>query len=195
MDEFQLLKNNLTQKIPLSDEEFHSISKFFVSKKVKKRKDILRVGEVCKQLVFVTKGVLRSYTIDEFGFEKVVLIALESHWISDLMSFMSGNPSITAIDAIEDSDVLIISKFDLERIYLEVPKMERFFRKLFENAYIAVLDRYTSVVTENAEARYKNLLLTRPDIIHRIPQVYIASYLGVTPETLSRLRKKIMEPN
>lgn len=193
MEPCQLLRKNIAEKVALTDEEFSALRHYFKEVKVKKKKDLLRVGEVCRQLAFVTKGALRSYTIDEQGYEKVVLIALENYWIGDLMSFITGNPSSTAIEAMEDTELLVISNFDLERIYLEVPKMERFFRKLFEKAYINALGRYNSVVSDAAEIRYQNLFVSHPDIMQRIPLIYIASYLGVTPETLSRLRKKAME--
>jgi CRP-like cAMP-binding protein len=184
-----LLLKNISSKVVLSESDMEKIVPFFKSKTIKKKKDLLRNGDVCKELEFVVSGALRCYSVDEKGIEHVLQIALENYWISDLQSFLTNNPSDLTIEAIEDTEVLLISSFDLDRIYLEVPLMERFFRKLFENAYINTLMRLNSSQSESADIRYKKLLSNHPNLLKRIPLLYIASYLGITPESLSRIRK------
>jgi len=191
MTDYRLLKENLEQKIKLSDSEFESITSFFKVKHIKKKKDFLREGEVCRHLIFVNKGVLRPYSIDAKGTEHVVQLALENYWISDLYSFLNAAPSELAIEALEDSEVLTLSYFDLDRMYLEVPIIERFFRKLFERAYSVLIQRLNAAQSEPADIRYKKLLATHPDLIQRVPLMHIASYLGIAPESLSRIRKNL----
>ncbi|MEL7123673.1 MAG: Crp/Fnr family transcriptional regulator [Bacteroidota bacterium] len=191
MQSHQLLRKNLAQKINLTDDEFEIITSFFKSKFIKKKKDFLREGEVCHHLAFVTKGAIRSYSIDMKGIEHVVQIALENYWISDLYSFLNFTPSELTIEAIEDTEVLLISYFDLDRMYLEVPIIERFFRKLFERAYSVTLQRLNADHSEPADVRYRNLIESHPDLIQRVPLMHIASYLGITPETLSRIRRNL----
>jgi CRP-like cAMP-binding protein len=155
-DSFDLLLKNISSKVVLSESDMEKIVPFFKSKTIKKKKDLLRNGDVCKELAFVVSGSLRSYSVDEKGIEHVLQIALDNYWISDLQSFLTNNPSDLTIEAIENTEVLLISSFDLDRIYLEVPLMERFFRKLFENAYINTLMRLNSSQSESADIRYKN---------------------------------------
>lgn len=189
MTSIQLLKKNISEKVAITDTEMELIAKYFRVKSIKKKKDFNRIGEVCKDFAFVCKGFLRSYSIDEKGIEHISRIAFENYWIGDLYSFFTGEPSEYAIEAIEDSELLVISFHDLDRIYLEVPIMERFFRKLFVNAYVSTLHRLNSTVSEPVEVRYKNLLKSHPDLFQRMPLNYIASYLGMTPESVSRIRK------
>lgn len=132
---------------------------------------------------------MRCYSIDDKGIEHISRFAFENNWLADLHSFFVNTPSEYTIETMEDSELLIISNYDLERIYLEVPIMERFFRKLFVKAYIFTLERLNSNVSHSVELRYKKLLQSHPHLFQRIPLTYIASYLGTTPETISRIRK------
>lgn len=187
----QKLRENIEQKVPIQEEEFAQLNQFFHPQWIKKKKDLLRIGEVCKNLAFVNQGILRSYSIDEKGNEHVIQIALENHWIADLYSFLSQQPATLSIEALEDSQVLLISSQDLDRIYLKIPIMERFFRKLVERAYVATLNRLNNNLAKSAEARYLDLVKRHSDIIQRVPLIHIASFLGITPESLSRIRKKL----
>lgn len=186
-----LLKANFEEKIILSNDEMEVLEKLFRPKLIKKKKDLLRIGDVCKDLAFVIKGALRSYSIDDKGIEHVSQLALENHWVADLYSFITQTPSDFAIEAIEDTEVLLISSFDLDNVYLKVPSMERFFRKLFEKAYVFTLRRLNSSQSQPADIRYRKLMDTNPDLLQRVPLIYIASYLGITPESLSRIRKTL----
>ncbi|MCK3685101.1 Crp/Fnr family transcriptional regulator [Maribellus sp. YY47] len=156
----------------------------------KKKKDLLEPNEVCKYIYFVKVGCLRSYYVDAKGIEHIYQIRLNNSWISDLESFFSQRPSKYYIETLEDSELLRISFDRLEQLYREVPAVERYFRILFQKAYINALERLNSTMWESAVDRYNSLLKEHPDVFQRVPLVYIASYLGITPESLSRIRKK-----
>jgi len=158
---------------------------------IKRKKDLLRYGEVCKHINFVVKGCLRSYTVDEKGNEHVTQIRMENNWISDLDSFFSKTPSTSYIEALEDSQLYRISKERLDELFTEVPALERYFCILFQKAYIDTQKRLNSTMREPAMDRYKKFIKKNPELFKRVPLVYIASYLGITPESLSRIRKQM----
>lgn len=157
---------------------------------IKKRKDLLVAGQVCDYLYFVTKGCLRSFYIDSKGTEHIYQIRMDNNWISDLESFSSQRPSKYNIEALEDSQLLRISYQRMEKLYKEIPKLERYFRILFQKAYVNALSRLNATMWETAVDRYNNMLVEHPEVFQRVPLVYIASYLGITPESLSRIRKR-----
>lgn len=191
MDCLSLLRKNIETKVSISSSDFEIITSYFKRQLLKKRKDLLRIGETCDELAFICKGALRSYSIDARGNEHVVQIALEDYWLADLYSYLNNTPSNIAIEAMEDSEILLIKYDDLDKMCVEIPAMERFFRKLVEKAYSATLQRINSVKSMSAEDRYRNLLQKQPKLLQRVPLIYIASYLGMTPESLSRIRKNI----
>jgi CRP-like cAMP-binding protein len=143
--------------------------------------------------VFVEKGALRSYTIDEKGNEHIVQFAIEGWWTSDMYSFITGEPSVYNIDVLEDSELLLLSNPSQEELLQKVPKFEKYQRLLVQAAYIALQRRLVLSLSQTAEEKYTRLLNTYPDIIQRVPQHMVASYLGITPETLSRIRKQISD--
>lgn len=161
-------------------------------KKLRKRQFLVQSEEECKYLAFVDKGILRSYTVDNKGTEHVVQFAFEGSWISDMYGFFTGEPSTFSIDIIENSEVLILTYRNMEKMFVEVPKLERYFRILIQNSYVALQRRLAGTLTLSAEERYMKLLEQSPNIATKIPQHMVASYLGVTPETLSRIRKHML---
>lgn len=187
---FELIRKNLKSKIDISDSEFEIFSNVLKPKIVKKKKDLLRGGEVCKFSAFVNKGCLRSYFIDDKGVEHVAQIALENYWISDLHSLFTQQPGQLCIEAIEDTEVFLLYQADQERLYLDIPIIERFFRKMYAMAYVNTLERVNRSLSEPADVRYVNLIEKHPDLIQRVPLIHIASFLGITPESLSRIRKQ-----
>ena len=189
MTSLQLLKSNISEKIIITDAEMEMIAKYFREKVIRKKKDFNRLGDVCKDLAFVCKGSMRCYSIDDKGIEHISRFAFENYWLADLHSFFTNTASVYTIEAMEDTEILVISNVDLDRIHLEVPIMERFFRKLFVNAYTFTLERLNNNVSQSTEVRYNNLLKSHPHLFQRIPLTYIASYLGTTPETVSRIRR------
>ncbi|MCY1719004.1 Crp/Fnr family transcriptional regulator [Prolixibacteraceae bacterium Z1-6] len=174
----------------ISEDDETIILSAFETTSIKRKKDLLVTGDVCQYLYFITSGCLRSYYVDEKGVEHIYQIRMDNNWISDLESFFSQRPSKYYIEALEDSQLLRISTERLEQLYTQVPKLERYFRILFQKAYINALERLNATMWESAVDRYNNMLKEHPDMFQRVPLVYIASYLGITPESLSRIRKK-----
>jgi CRP-like cAMP-binding protein len=139
----------------------------------------------------VNKGCLRCYSVDSSGKEHVVQFAIEEWWISDLYSFFTNEPSTFNIDALEDSELLLLEQNSYERLLQEIPAFERLFRKLFENRLIANERRINATLSDSAEERYLSFLKNYPSIAQRVPLTQIASYLGITPESLSRIRAEL----
>lgn len=174
----------------ISEEEESIILGAFETVSIKKKKDLLEEGTICKYLYFITKGCLRSFYVDSKGVEHIYQIRMENGWISDLESFFTQTPAKYTIEALEDSEMLRISFDRMEKLYEEVPKLERYFRILFQKAYINTLKRLNASMWDTALERYNEMLKEQPDMFQRVPLVYIASYLGITPESLSRIRKQ-----
>lgn len=189
---FQLLRTHIEKRVVLTDEEFATIFRFFVPKKLRKKQFILNEGEVCKHISFVNSGCLRQYTIDNKGAEHIIQFAIEDWWVSDLHSFLSGKPAIDNIDALEDSEVLLLEKSARDNLLNSCPKMEKFFRILIEANHVATNQRISDSLSTSAEERYLNFIKTYPKIFEQVPQNQIASYLGITPQSLSRIRKELV---
>jgi len=190
---FQLLRTHIEKRVNLTDEEFVTIFKFFVSKKLRKKQFLLNEGEVCKHISFVNSGCLRQYTIDNKGVEHIIQFAIEDWWVSDLHSFLSGKPATDNIDALLDSEVLLLEKSARDELLNSCPKMEKFFRILIEANHVATNQRISDSLSTTAEERYLNFIKTYPKIFEQVPQNQIASYLGITPQSLSRIRKELSQ--
>ncbi|MEO5783285.1 MAG: Crp/Fnr family transcriptional regulator [Ginsengibacter sp.] len=186
-----LILKNISKHITLDKKE----EEFFISilhfKKLKRKEFLLKAGEVCKTENFVTKGCLRTYTIDENGFEHILMFAIEDWWTGDLYSFPSQKPSNHFIDALEDTELLQISKPNLEKLFEQVPKFERFYRIIFQNALIVQHERINQNLSFTAEQRYLHFIKKYPEVEQRISQKHVATFLGITPVFLSMLRKKL----
>ena len=189
---FEVLFSKVEEKISLNEAEKEICKSLFTPKKIRKRQYILQQDDICKNLIFVEKGLLRSYSVDEKGNEHILQFAPEGWWIADLFSFFTGESSAYNIDAIEDSELLLITNPAIEQLYERVPKFERYFRILTQNNMVAMQKRLTSELSSSAEEKYLKLISAYPNIVARVPQHMIASFLGLTPETLSRIRKKIV---
>lgn len=188
---YELFFRKLNEKVSLTVEEQEIIKGYLTPKKLRKKQYLLQEGDICKSIAFVTKGALREYTVDEKGNEHILQFALEGWVISDLYSFLTGEPATYNIDALEDSELLLITKTAEEQIIKRVPKYETFTRMQLTGAYLAMQKRVTSFISLPIEERYLYFTKLYPDIVQRVPQHMIASYMGLTPETLSRVRKKI----
>ena len=186
-----VLFSHIADKVSLTEADQEAISGYFVAKKLRKRQYLLQEGEVCKYLTFVAKGLLRTYNVDEKGDEHMSIFGWEGWWVSDFNSFLSGEPAVFNIDAIEESEVLMISLANYEALTLAVPIMDRYFRILYQNSLVTKERRLMSSISHSAEEKYVALLESNPQIIERIPQNLIASYLGIAPETLSRIKKQL----
>lgn len=188
---FEYLNQKIYETIDISDEEFEYAKSLFIPKKLRKKRFILQDGEPCIYTTFVEKGLLRSYRIDEKGNEHILQFGMQGWWTADLYSFLTGEVSEYNIEALEDSELLLITKPSWDQLLNEVPAFERYFRVLIQNNLIATQKRLMGTMTTTAEERYTKLLQDFPNISNRVPQHMIASYIGVTRETLSRLRGHI----
>jgi CRP-like cAMP-binding protein len=187
---YDLILSNISRHIHLTSDEQQLFVSRLKQRKLRKRQYLLQAGDVSKYENFVVKGLLRAYTVDDKGQEHVVMFAMEGWWISDLYSFLTDNPATQHIDALEDSEVLSIERPDLERLYIEIPKFDRFFRILFQNAFVSHQQRILAGISQTAEQQYFAFIQKYPGLEQRIPQHQIASFLGVTPETISRIRRR-----
>jgi CRP-like cAMP-binding protein len=187
---YELLIKNLTRYGPLDDPEIRLVQSRFSIKRFRKHQFILQEGDVARYETFIVKGLTRTYEIDEKGQEHIIQFGLEDWWIGDLYSFLTQTPSHFNIDCLEDTGVLRITKEQLEQLYLEVPKLERHFRILIQNAFISSTKRISSSLRLSAAERYSQFVRTYPEIERRVPNHQIASFLGITPQSLSRIRGK-----
>ncbi len=188
---YDLFFENFHKKAPLTGAEQEIIKKFLTPKKLRKKQYLLQEGDVCKSIAFVEKGALKAYSVDESGDESIIQFALEGWTISDLYSFLTGEPATYNIEALEDSELVLISKPAHEELLKTMPAYETYTRMQITGAYLAMQKRLTSVLSLSPEERYTNLTALYPDIVQRVPQHMIASYMGLKPETLSRVRKRI----
>jgi len=183
--------NHFNQKVPVTQEEWELIQDFLTLKKLRKRQYLLQEGDVCKLIAFVEKGALRLYNVSENGTEHIVHFAVEGQFMTDLYSTFTREPSIYNIDAIEDSELVLITRTASDELRNLSPKYQEFVFLETSEAYIQLAKRMTSVISLSLEQRYQELIDNYPDIVQRVPQHMIASYMGLTPETLSRIRKRI----
>lgn len=186
-----VLFSHIEEKVALTDKDRAEIITFFTPKKLRKRQYLLQAGDVCRHLAFVAKGLLRTYNVDDKGDEHMSVFGWEGWWISDFNSFLSGEPALFNIDAIEDSELFMISRADYDALTLAVPIMDRYFRLLYQNSLVTKERRLMSSITHSAEEKYLLLAESNPQIIERLPQNLIASYLGIAPETLSRIKRNL----
>lgn len=186
-----ILYKNIKEKVDISEQDFEQFSILTETLNISKNEFLVHEGDVAKYMAFVNSGALYSYSIDEKGNKHVVQIALESYWISDLFSFLSQEVSAFNVQAIESSEIILLSKSNFEKACSTIPAFERFFRILIQNAYVGSQRRVSRIYGNSAEERYKQLIKSNPKMIQNIPQHYIASYLGIKPQSLSRIRKDL----
>lgn len=180
--------------LPLGAEEVSFLESVIKERKVRRRQFILQEGDVCKVNSFVVEGCLKMYMVDENGKEHNLQFAVENWWIGDISSFHSEQPSKLYIEAIENSVVLQIKKEDQLKLFVDFPKFNRIFRVFTENALISFQRRVLQNISSTAEERYLDFRERHPYFFNRISNVQIASYLGVTPEFLSTIRKRLAKP-
>lgn len=186
-----LLRSNILKRVALTDDELDRCVEFFSPKKIRKHQYLLQEGEVARHFAFVTNGCLRAYTIGTRGEEHIVQFAIADWWISDMHSFLTGAPATYNIDALHDTDALLLEKTARDRLFGVVPKMERFFRLLQEGHFNAMHRRISDTLSASAEERYLRFVETYPALVEMVPLRQIASYLGITPQSLSRIRKEL----
>jgi len=190
---FDLLRQHIENRTHLTEDEFDIVKNYFVPRKLRKKQFLLNEGEVCRYIGFVNSGCMREYTIDSRGNEHIIQFAIEDWWVSDLNSFLSGEPAEYNIDALQDSEILLLEKSARDKLLDECPKMERFFRILIESNHVANHRRITDSLSTSAEEKYLKFIKTYPKLFELVSQNQIASYLGITPQSLSRIRKELSQ--
>lgn len=192
-DEFyQPILKNVSRFITLTDDERDYFCSLLAPKTYKRKSFVLQAGQVCRHEYFVNKGCLKTSYTDDAGNEHVAMFGIEDWWAGDLYSVFTGQPSLYDIEALEDTEVLEIHKDDLEKLYERVPKFERFFRILLQNAYVVQQYRIIQNLSFTAEQRYAEFLKKYPGLEQRLPQKQIAAFLGITPEFMSKMKKRML---
>ena len=190
---YELFFEKIEEKIKLTSAQEDIIKQYLIPKKIRKNQYLLQEGDVAKYAAFVEKGALRAYSVGDRGTEHIIQFAFEGWTISDMYSFMTGDPATYNIDALEDSELVLISKAAQDEILKQIPAYEVYTRLQVTGAYMAMQKRLTSMLSLSLEERYINLTKLYPSLMQRVPQRMIASYMGLTPETLSRVRRKIKD--
>ena len=190
-ERFARIIGNLTRCTSLPFEQQQRFLAALEVKQVPKKLQLLRAGDVCDIEAYVNKGCMRSYFLDEQGHEVTLQFATEDWWVSDIVSFSEGTPSRMFIEALEDSELLCIHRERKEQLYRDIPGLERVFRMMLQRNLGALQDRLFATMALPAEDRYTAFLKRFPGLPNRVPQHMIASYLGITPEFLSKLRGRV----
>jgi len=185
--EYGLLLQNIAKHIQLSEEDKNYLLSLLQYKKLRRKSFLRQEGDITKAAVFVTSGLLRMYSIDKNGFEHILQFAPPGWWIGDIKSYITQQPGSLYIDALEDSEVLLLEKKHLDNLYEKVPAFERFFRILAENALATYQQRLIDNLSLPAIDRYNNFCRLYPSLIECLPQKQVAAYIGVTPEFLSKM--------
>ncbi|TAE32228.1 MAG: Crp/Fnr family transcriptional regulator [Cytophagales bacterium] len=189
---FDSLKTYCQNVVPLTGDELKLIDTFFEQKAVKRKDLLLQNGKVCNFIGFIANGTIRHFHVKE-GVERTCDISFENAWVTDFQSFTQNTPGIMNLQAVEDTTVLIIKKDSLYKLYTECAKYETFGRVMAEQVAQRATEIAMSLSSEKPEERFQNLLKRQPDLFQRVPQKYIANFLGISPESLSRIRSRILK--
>ena len=187
---FDALIKSLRNYVEISDEEIDTLISKLEVRKVKKKQWLVTPGEYCKSEHFISKGVFRAYCVDDNGHEHITKLSMEGWWITDISSFISGEPATQYVEALEDGEVILFRKQILEELYQEIPELNKYFRLLYQLALCNNQQRIFRTISNTADKHYYHFIEQFPGIEQRVPQYMIASYLGITPEFLSKIKRK-----
>ncbi|NEU10138.1 Crp/Fnr family transcriptional regulator [Flavihumibacter sp. R14] len=190
---FSEIDRHISRCTPVSDEELQIFNSRLKHMSVKKKTMLLRQGEVCRFEAYIVKGCVKKYYIDQNGDQVILQFAVEDWWISDIGSFSEQRPSNLFIETLEDTELLTVDFESKEKLFREIPKLERAFRIMVQRAYSVLESRFYATVSHSAESRYQEFLKRYPSLPQRVPQQQIASYLGITPESLSRIKTQMLK--
>jgi len=188
---YESLRAYFESKLSISEAQFAVVAQALTPKSVRKNELVVWQGEVERRGAFVVKGCLRSYVVDKKEKEHILQFAPENWWISDQYSMLRGLPAMFSIDAVEDSEVLLFGPDFFPLLQTIGPEFQAFFHTLLQNSVASMLRRLISTLSATAEERYLEFLQMYPTLVQRLPQRMIAAYLGITPESLSRVRKEL----
>ncbi|MCL6267767.1 Crp/Fnr family transcriptional regulator [Flagellimonas myxillae] len=189
-NQIDLLINHINYHIELSQYDIGKISEVIEFKELKKKDFLISPGDRSNTMNFIVQGCMRSFYLDENAQEHTLQLGIEEWWINDLYSYLSRKESRMYVQALEQTKLILLPRLKLEKLYFEVPEVSHFFRMKFQNAYVSMQERIINSMSDEAYERYTDFIKTYRDIEQRVPQYIIASYLGITPEFLSHLRKK-----
>ncbi|HVS91550.1 MAG TPA: Crp/Fnr family transcriptional regulator [Mucilaginibacter sp.] len=181
-----------TKQAGLSEEEFNLLLSHFKREYIPRKYFYLKAGQVCNQKAYINKGSARIYTLDENGSEHIIFFAFEDWWLGDLESYHTQQPGKLYIQAMEDCELLCISKTDFDQLQFQIPALKDWDVAKKAKSHFATIKRLMDVKTFSSEERYLQLLEKHPQIFQRIPLQYIASYLDIEPPSLSRMRKRLL---
>jgi CRP-like cAMP-binding protein len=187
-----IFKKHIEKFAQVSDAEFEEIKKYFDTKGVSKKENLLEAGQICRHHYFVLNGLLRKFYINEKGNEQTTEFAIETWWLTDNFAYERQVPTEFYIQAIEQSTILYISQDNQEKLLRAFPIMERYFRFVYQRAYAAAQKRIKFLFSFSKEEFYFQAVRNHPEFVQRVPQYLIASYLGFTPEYLSEIRKRLI---
>jgi CRP-like cAMP-binding protein len=185
------LIKNLTRNFQFTEAELGMILNCVKMKRLTKRMLFCKSGDVCRQLGFVNKGLLKTYFTDHEETKHNIQLSPEDFWICDMTSYVTGKASITSVEVLEDAEILYFEYEDMEELYKKIPKFETHFRMMLQNRMVTLYKDRFNLISLSAEQRYLDFLNSNPELVQRISQKDIASYLGIFPESLSRIRKHI----
>ncbi|OHX66684.1 Crp/Fnr family transcriptional regulator [Flammeovirga pacifica] len=183
------LKHHFLETVDITDEEWKYISSHFTFKRLKKHQFLIQEGMNVPHEFWIVKGLVKSYFLEESGKEYILQFALENYWVSDFHAYQNHGISTLNIDCLEDAEFLVMSFDDREKMCVEVPALANFFRIKSTKGYISLQQRVMGLMKDSAEKRFNDLVEKLPNLVQRVPKKYIASYLGVSRETLSRFSK------
>lgn len=189
LDMYEVFQKYLDDKISLTNDEISAIRECAILKKIRKRQYILQEGDVWRYDAFIARGCLRTYSIDEDGLEHVIAFGIENWWIGDRESLLSGQPSRFNIDAVEDSEVILFAHTNFDKLCASIPAFGQMVNQIIQRSFIASQNRIQAALSYTAEEKYLAFIDKYAAFANRLPLSTIASYLGITPETLSRVRK------
>lgn len=190
---FEQLYKSIHENVSLTDDEWERCKNSFRPKRMLKRQFLLQEGDVCRQIAFIEKGALYSYSVDQKGNQHVMQFGFEGWWIADLHSFFTNTPSTLNIEVLEEAELLLINHDNHEKLMKEIPAYERYQRMIIQNAYVALQQRVENALGRTAEEKYARLIERSPQFMNRVPLNLVASYLGMSPETLSRVRSQMSQ--
>lgn len=191
----EILKNNLERSLgnDIPEELFELIKKYSFEKSFDKKELLAEAGVDCKYQYFILEGSAYSYYVNEKGDKNVIELAIEEYWITDAASYFTGKPAVSTIETLEPTTALLINRKDYDKLCCSHPLFDKFFRILLQNALASLHQRIAKTISEEAEIRYQEFSDKYPHFIQRIPQYLIASYLGIKPQSLSRIRKNLIQ--
>jgi len=187
-----VLANVLKENAGLTEEEINLYMSFLIRKTIIKKDHLLMDGDICNNIAYITKGCMRRYIIDNHAKEVILNFALEDHWVGDLESFISQKPTVYYVQALEDCDMLLLSRKNFLRASEELPGFKKFHDSKVQRNHYYTLKKLSFAKSATPEEKYLAFMNEQPQLFQRIPLHYIASYLGIEPESLSRLRKRIV---